>query len=293
MYKRILLATKSATSSHLLHFLLERNHDITLIIPSSHHALLAIYTSILPEDKILIVEEKEIASFSDQDLILYQEFSPKSVNQIPTVEIHFGKVPEAYGADPLFWAIKEGKRMAYVSLLQHQEGAEQISLLLEKSFDIMPGENVGMLAARLGILMVAQIEELLKGIGGGKSINMEELNHLPVPSEVDFTIQWDEMEALQVEQLADACNPRYGGARTKITGAPIQVLEVIQANVNIPEGQPPSPPGTVIYASADQGIFVVCKGDSFIRINILSTGEGFFTGQKLASLGTKAGIVLG
>ncbi len=293
MYQRILIATRSAACSSLIQFLQERNHDVSMAIPSSHGALLSLYSPLLPSDNIHIVEEEEISQFEGQDLFLYLELAPRNVNKTPTVEVHFGKVPEAYGSDPVFWALKEGKRLAYISLLQHHPDSNDLTLLLEKSFDIMNGENIGMLSARLSLLMVTQIEEVLKGIGGGKTIAAEELTIHPYPSDQDFDILWDEMEALKIEHLADAANPKYGGARTKIAGAPIQILEVSQANVNLPEGQPPSPPGTIIHASPDQGLFVACKGNTFIRINILSTSEGFFTGQKLASLGTQPGITLG
>lgn len=293
MYQKILIATRSASCSSLIQFLLERKYDVTLVIPRTHDFLQSAFTAILPPENVHILVEEDVSHFNDQDLIIFLEFTAKAVGKVPSVEIQFGQVPEAYGEEPLFWALKDGKQLSYVSIIQHHTSADHITLLLEKSFDIMPGENVGMLSARLSILMVAQVEELLKGIGGGKPINTNDTSRLPSPSEDDLFIKWNEMEALQIEHLADACNPKYGGARTKINGSPIQVFEVSRANVNLPEGQPPSPPGTIVYATAEQGLFVACKGNTFVRLNILSTSEGFFTGQKLASLGTQPGILLG
>lgn len=292
MYEKILIATKSPYCSSLIQFLLERKHEVTVAIPATHHALQSILSELLPIEKIHITEEEDVSAFDDQDLILFMEFTPMVLNNIPVIEIHFGQVPEAYGSETLFWSLKEGKRLAYISLIEHHN-SDHITVRIEKSFDIIPGENIGMLSARLSILMVSQIEELLKGIGGGKTISLTELKPRPAPTDDDLTIQWNDMEALQIEHLADAANPKYGGARTKINGAPIQVLEVSQAKVNMPEGQPPSPPGTVIHASTDQGLFVACKGNTFVRLNILSTPEGFYTGNKLSSLGTQQGILLG
>lgn len=293
MYKKILIATRSPYCSSLIQFLIEKEHEVTVAIPATHSALQPILAPLLPPDQIHITAEESISDFDDQDLILFMEFPPMTMNNVHTIEIHFGQIPDIYGPEALFWALKEGKRLANISLIEHHHGSDQMTLRIEKSFDIMPGENIGMLSARLAILMVSQIEELLKGIGGGKTINLTELKHHTAPSEDDLTIQWNEMEAIQIEHLADASNPKYGGARTKITGSPIQILEVTQAKVNAPEGQPPSPPGTIIHASTEQGLFVACRSNTFIRLNILSTPEGFYTGQKLSSLGTQPGILLG
>ncbi|MFY0602149.1 MAG: hypothetical protein JXR03_20910 [Cyclobacteriaceae bacterium] len=292
-YKQILIATKGTTCLPLVNALNGKQHNVYVALPTSHAILQAAFASVLTSDQIILIEEGDLSEQIGYDLILYHDYTPSTLTDVPTVEIHFGQVPESYGADPLFWALKQGKHLAYISLIQHHKQADHVTLLSEKNFDIMPGENLGILTARLGVLMVAEVEEVLKGIGNGKTVPNSKLVINPMPTEKDFTIDWNSMEALQIEHLVDACNPKYGGARTLIQGAHLQILEVSQANVNTQDDQPPQPSGTIIYASADQGLFVACKGKTFLRLNILSTGEGFFTGQKLSNLGTQPGILLG
>ena len=46
-------------------------------------------------------------------------------------------------------------------------------------------------------------------------------------------------------------------------------------------------PGTVVHASAKEGLFVLCSDYRFLKINIIQTPEAVVTGNKLVALGVK------
>ena len=65
-----------------------------------------------------------------------------------------------------------------------------------------------------------------------------------------------------------------------------RLLEVVPADLNNPVEQPP---GTIVYADPNHGLFVACKNQQYLRINIIQSSEGILSGFKLAALGIQAG----
>ncbi|WP_460553859.1 hypothetical protein, partial [Hymenobacter daeguensis] len=57
-------------------------------------------------------------------------------------------------------------------------------------------------------------------------------------------------------------------------------------------GPAPGPPGTVLVASAAEGLVVACGAGEALRLDAVALDEGYFTGPQLAALGVQAGEVL-
>ena len=136
--------------------------------------------------------------------------------------------------------------------------------------------------------VIASAIEKLKNTGATMLLpqNDQSATDAPSPGPIDLAIHWETQSAREVENLVNAANPDYGGALTLFRGQLLRVLEVVPADLNNPVEQPP---GTIVYADVNYGLFVACLNQQYLRINIIHSNEGILSGFKLAALGVQAG----
>lgn len=210
------------------------------------------------------------------------------------VNVHFGPLPENKGPDPVFWTLKNGKLLSYVAIheINPNESFDSGLVLKEQSFDVMPGENYGLLSSRLSHLCIQMVLELVAGETTPRKQEADRANYNPMPTGENFVINWDEMSALQIENLVNACNPVHGGARTLLQGGALSIYEVLPASLVIHDADARKP-GEVVHSSLEQGLVVKCKDGNYLKITVMSLNEGIFSGNRIAALGTPIGTLLG
>lgn len=230
------------------------------------------------------------------DLVIVMGYPAKITGSYPAklVNIHFGPLPENQGPDPVFWTLKSGKLLAYVTIheINAEESFDAGVVLKEKSFDVMPGENYGLLSSRLSHMCVELVTELIAGDAKHRMQEEDRKTYNPMPSGEDFLIDWNEMTSLQIEHLVGACNPVHGGAKTLLNGATLSIYEVMPASLVVANAEAKQP-GEVVHSSLEQGLVVKCKDGNYLKISIMSLNEGLFSGNRIAALGTPVGTMLG
>ena len=160
-------------------------------------------------------------------------------------------------------------------------------VIMQQEVAILPGETQGLYSAKLSVLSVNLIYELISKIGVKPPLTLiSTQSYHPRPKSKDFTIYWDKNTADEIENLTNACNAEIGGAIITFRGQVIRVLEVAKATVN---GAAASPPGTIVYSDTANGIYVACKNNEYLKLNTLHTAEGIFSGNKFASIGMQTG----
>ncbi|MHA7129206.1 methionyl-tRNA formyltransferase [Algoriphagus namhaensis] len=205
---------------------------------------------------------------------------------------HFGELPKYAGADPLFWVLKNGDTS--ISLVCHKmneewDGGEVIS---QVSVPIFPGENYGLLGARLSQKAADLIATFFTNshpLPDRKKLSLGG-THTKRPGFKDFLIDWANQSSEQIEHLVNACNPVYGGAVTQLGTSYIHILEVSPAMVR---DTALFGPGSIVHSSAEDGLFVLCSDYKYLKINIVKTPESILSGNKLAALGLQKGAKLG
>lgn len=202
---------------------------------------------------------------------------------------HFGLFPQYKGADPIFWQIRNKEEKAGFVIHKMTEELDSGPVVWQEFVPIVPGENYGLYSQRAGMVAASVLDNFIRQAEGG----LVELNnamgdspYFKRPDASARTISWQTQSADEIEWLVNACNPKYGGASTKLRGVGIAVLEVAPADV---ADTLAVEPGTVIYSDALYGVIVACKDHRYLRINVLSMNEGYISGSKLFSLGVKAG----
>ncbi|SEL22824.1 methionyl-tRNA formyltransferase [Aquimarina amphilecti] len=229
------------------------------------------------------------------DLVIVCGFSikiPKEVLSIPTygfLNIHFGKLPENKGPNPLFWSIKQGKKETIITIHKMDKDWDTGNILIEQPVPIIPGETVGMVNSKmsnmLGELSQKAIE-LVKKPSNYKPQSDHNKNYYHRPDEKDTTISWETQTADEIEQLINACNPKYGGATTYYQGSPIKIIEVSPVDSQPIFGKTA---GEIVHAHPQEGLYVYCKYGKILRINIISSDAGVLSGVKFVHLGVQQG----
>ena len=231
------------------------------------------------------------------DLVLVCGCSLKIPSQLLTIptfgflNIHFGSLPENKGPNPIFWSIKNGEAKTKISIHRISNEWDSGDILMEKSFDMIAGETSGILNSKLSYGAVHMISECLALIPDKNNFKPQFENEISKynkrPTEQERTINWKNQDAEEIENLVNACNPVYGGAITYYQSTAVRILEVSPVKTQIHYNGKNA--GEIIHASPQDGLFVICRDNQILRINILSSDAGILSGNKYAGLGVIAG----
>jgi methionyl-tRNA formyltransferase len=240
---------------------------------------------------------KQMLGLLQPDVVLVFAFPykiPAGLFGIPKFgfyNVHFSLLPRYRGRCPVFWQLKNGDESGGISIHQVTEQFDDGPLLMQREIPVAPGSNHGIHWGRLSlesVQVIASAIEKLKNTGNAMLLPQNEnpASTAPAPKPNDLAINWETQSAKEIEDLVNAANPDYGGAVTMLRQQVIRLLEVVPAEFNNPVAQPP---GTIVYADGSYGLFVACKNQQYLRINIVHSTEGILSGFKLAALGVQAG----
>ncbi len=286
----ICVATSSQISYPLLHFLHTEGKLAQVVVAAPSRFLVDEIRQVVDVEIVVASEDgSEFPANPEINLVIMMAY-PYRVqvsSELKMINVHFGPLPENRGPDPLFWTLKNGKSLAYIAIHEVTSTFDTGDVLKEKGYSIIPGETMGMLAGRLAHFTVELIREVLSGDCMKHAQEEGRAVYHKLPADEDITINWEAMSVPEIECLVNACNPKFGGAKAMVLGMPMRILEVSRAQVNLPEDDPLPVEGTVVHASEEHGLFVYCKGGDFLRLSILSTMEGVFSGNKLVAMNMK------
>jgi methionyl-tRNA formyltransferase len=304
---KIILIGSFPTSISLYQYLQKNNHLQAVCMQEK-----AIQQS--NQDYLSLIKQQEIETFvinnknisgqfkvwiADQspDLVMVCGFSlkiPKEILSIPKygfLNIHFGKLPENRGPDPLFWSIKKGEKNTAITIHQMNEEWDAGKILIEQTVPIILGETLGMVNSKMSFMLEQLAEKAVHLIQNPENYKTQSTENLCTynkrPNPKELTINWEEQTADEIENLVNACNPKYGGATTYYQGSPIKIVEVSPVDAQVPLLGKPS--GEIIHAHPQEGVYVCCKYGKLIKLNSISSDAGILTGTKYVHLGMRQG----
>lgn len=289
------LATGSIAAVPLIQFLNAQQILDKIYIPEPHEEITEIYSALVDTNRIVKTNTNSASILGEvtKEGILISFGYPYKIGNISNhsnaINIHFGSLPENRGPDPLFWSLKRGKKIAYITIHKISNSFDKGKIVSQKGHPIYPGEHYGLLYSKLGSLVIPMIEELIKnGIQTGQEQNEDLANYYPKPNPKDLMIDWTNNAEI-IENLVMACNPRYNGAQTTMNGIPIRVFEVNQIDPSHFQNLEEKPSGQVVMSS-QEGVFVKCGEKEVLRLNIIGINEGFVTGTKFAAMGINESV---
>lgn len=191
----------------------------------------------------------------------------------------------------MFQSIKQGQKQTAITIHQMDKEWDSGSILLEQPVPIIPGETRGMVNSKMSYILGELTQKALELIKNPKNLTPQsdsgkDIVYYNKPDKKDTTIQWETQTADEIENLINACNPKYGGATTYYEGAPIKIIEASPVDNQPLFGKTA---GEIVHAHPQEGIYVYCKYGKLIRINIISSDAGVLTGTKYVHLGLRQG----
>lgn len=230
------------------------------------------------------------------DLAIMFGFSyriPQKIFSLPKLgfyNIHFSLLPAYKGPDPIFWQIKNGETIGGISIHKVNGAFDEGEVLMQKQIPFIPGENWGICNSRYAAVAQNMLIQFTQNLYNGNELpkvqTQQTSTYYQMPERQDLTIDWEHMSAGEIENLINAANPCYGGAITYLNHQPISILEVTPATLSSTADYKP---GMIVHSQPDSGIFVACKQNEYLRINVVQTADGILSGFKLAALGVQAG----
>lgn len=167
------------------------------------------------------------------------------------LNLHASLLPELRGAAPIQRALMAGKTRTGVCLMQMDEGMDTGDVLACHELPILPEDDAGSLAVKLGQLAATVTREELPRFFRGELLAHEQdesqATHAPPLSKEDAQIDWNRPAEEVVNQIRGLA-PRPGAsAFINRDGAPPRLLKVLSART---WGTDESlPPGRVLSAS--------------------------------------------
>ena len=211
------------------------------------------------------------------------------VPRLGTVNVHASLLPAYRGAAPINWCIINGETKTGVTTMLTDAGVDTGDMLLRRETDIGEMETAGELTERLAQMGAELLIETLAGYIAGEITPTKQDERLasrqPMLKKEMGRIDWTR-SAAQIACQARGLNP-WPCACTGYAGG---VLKVYLARPAQGEGEP----GTVLVASAKEGLIVAC-GEGALEILEMQapggrrmTARAYLAGKKIEP-GTKFG----
>jgi methionyl-tRNA formyltransferase len=215
---------------------------------------------------------------------------PAKVLKIPKYGFfnwHTGMLPAYRGADPIFWQILNQEEYGGVTVHQMDENFDTGPIAHDEKVAILPEDTYGQHIQKLAMAARKATDHVITTLlNDPNSLKLYEQDNSKgaYQTRPDFTsllIDWTKDSSSRIKALTRASNPVYGGAITFFRGVPMHLLQVSVGSMQTP---PATKPGTIISSGAKEGIVVLCNDGKLLRLDVVYTEDGFFTGGKLASI---------
>ncbi len=217
---------------------------------------------------------------------------PEKILTIPKygfVNIHFGKLPQNRGADPVFWSLKKQHKETAITIHDITKEWDAGAVIYEHKIPIILGETYGILHSKMSVLTAEIYPLFIEKIvlsETRREQTQKGANYYNKPENKDLTIHWEQQTADEIEYLINACNPKYGGAICYYQNALIKIMEAAPVATQPLIGKKP---GEIVHAHPHEGLFINCKHGKLLKINCISSDAGILSGTKYVQMGVLQG----
>jgi len=206
---------------------------------------------------------------------------------------HFAPLPQYRGAEPIFWLLKNREPKGGISVHQMTDKPDEGPIAIASEITISTNDTHGTHLTKLSYMAPEVLFHLLNAWNQNKGqLPLKQQDSLtgktyPKANAKDLTIRWDEMNAIDIKALVQAANPWNKGAITFLDGLPLRIGEVMMTN-ELPGKQTKA--GQIMVVDSD---FLVCTQDrAALKINLIHSQDGYFTGKRFVELYQPQGKIL-
>lgn len=205
------------------------------------------------------------------------------------INFHYGLLPQYRGANPVLAQMLNGESESGITIHRVDENIDTGPIVMQEKIAIEDSDTFGIQLQKLSMLGASMAMDLLRVCRLSPippSIPQDEskANYYKKPVAADLMINWSTMSSHQIIRLINACNPWNKGAGTIINGMGICLTDA-ESTDEVYAGNAAA--GTIITLDEQAGLKIYCFDNKPIRINIICTPEGFFSGKRLMDYGIK------
>ncbi|MBL4709796.1 MAG: hypothetical protein JKY48_15290 [Flavobacteriales bacterium] len=215
--------------------------------------------------------------------------------RIDIINFHFAPLPQYKGAQPAFWLIKNGEKSGGLTIHLITEKIDGGDIIHFEPYTLADTETYHSYLNNVAFLNANIIQKLMNKIAlksWKNSLKKQDTSlsvYYPRPQLNDIRINWETMEAEEIERLCRACNPWNKGAIAVLYQ---QAIKLVEVNV-LPFSAKQEPAGTLVRIKNTNRLAVSCINNKYLDINIAYNEQlGFYSNSRLSQMGLKEGMSL-
>ncbi len=232
------------------------------------------------------LQQHDIVFFSGYGSIVKTQY----LEQIPhgAYNIHFGALPQFRGPSPVFWQLRKGVQEIGLAIHKITDQLDSGPVIWQQNIPNQPHYNYDNVHQLFGQLQIQGVLAILNGVNNGNRLPLIEQDeslaaYYARPELKDVFINWQEMEAAEIIDTIQACNPWNMGAVALINGLELKILD---ASVGLTNNYS-YPSGTIIINK--RTFAVMCKGERLLNINFFKMHNNYVPGRFAGAYGFKSG----
>ncbi|MBB6107618.1 methionyl-tRNA formyltransferase [Mucilaginibacter lappiensis] len=232
------------------------------------------------------LHQHDIVFFSGYSSIVKTQY----LKQIPhgAYNIHFGALPQFRGPSPVFWQLRNGGQQIGLAIHVLTDQLDSGPIIWQQNISNQPHYNYDTVHQLLSQLQIQGVLAIVNGVNSGTRLPLTEQDeslavYYPRPELKDVFINWQKMEAAEIIDTIQACNPWNMGAVSLING---QELKILDASIGLANNHS-YPSGTIIINK--RTFAVMCKGARLLNINFFKMGNNYVPARFAGAYGFKSG----
>lgn len=275
-----------------------------VVIPEKNTALMAVLKALLTGTNVSLVNVnkknletifKKVAgekNITAAWLMTFAYIIPKSLlNLLPGgfINFHYGLLPQYRGANPVLAQMLNGETESGITIHIVDEHIDTGPIVMQQKIAIEDKDTFGIQLHKLGMLGASMAMNLLQVcrlslMPPSLPQDASKAKYYKKPVAADLMINWDNMNSYQVIRLINACNPWNKGAGAVINN---MIICLTDAEPTSEKFTGKAKPGTIISLDEQDGLKIYCFDNKLVKINVICTPQGFFTGRRLMDYGVK------
>jgi methionyl-tRNA formyltransferase len=205
------------------------------------------------------------------------------------INFHYGLLPKYRGPNPILAQMLQYETYGGITVHIMDEEIDAGPVIMQHKIPIGQEDTFGIQLHKLSLLGAGMVVNLLKIIQFSTVLpsvpqDINQADYFSRVTAADLIINWQRMSSDQVIRLINACNPWNKGAGANINN---NIIRLVEAEIMDDVETTGFLPGTIVVLDDQEGLKILCRDKKTIRINIIYTNEGFFSGKKLAGFGFK------
>lgn len=254
-------------------------YEMKLVANKNRIPIIYYNKNIIKKLKNEIIDLGIIASFN--------KIFPEEVINFPTkgtVNIHSSTLPSHRGANPIFWAIRNGEKVIGTTIHFVSKDFDRGEIILQDKIEIDTKDSYNTVEKKLLPLQVKLLTKVIDQISNDTVVrisqNSSKASYDPVPKEGDYTINWNNNSNTILNLIR--ASDKFNGAITYMEGKIYRIMAVSlteeKNNKNVGTVIRKSPKGLFINTK-DIVIFVSWKDIYPIENRVFVKENGIFTNR--------------